>query len=232
VTDIQSLMERLMSYGVPMGEACEILAMACAAGAATAPFRKSVGAQRTAKWRETKRHKASQSVTQSAPDDVSQSVTDRHKPSQCDNASLSLERNIDSKKLEKRESKRATLLPDGWRPDAEAWAATVEQLGEATAENELAKFRDHAAEKGRTAKDWPAAWRNWVRRSVDFNRSRSTGPPSAFAKPLTEFQRKQAETHDIRAQLRDAATSLEGGRTLAGCTRRDWCSCFAATQNT
>lgn len=38
------------------------------------------------------------------------------------------------------------------------------------------------------------------------------GPPMS-AKPLTEFQRKQAETNDVRAQLKDLASRSRGGGT-------------------
>jgi len=39
------------------------------------------------------------------------------------------------------------------------------------------------------------------------------GPRSGFAKPLTEFQRKQQETNDVRQMLRDSATAARGGGT-------------------
>lgn len=48
-------------------------------------------------------------------------------------------------------------------------------------------------------------------------RLKSTGPPgSSSARPLTEFQRKQAETNDVRNLLNGIASRGEGGGTLAG----------------
>ncbi len=46
-------------------------------------------------------------------------------------------------------------------------------------------------------------------------RLKATGPPSS-AKPLTEFQRKQAETNDVRAQLRNFAS----GGAVSGSSAR------------
>jgi len=43
-------------------------------------------------------------------------------------------------------------------------------------------------------------------------RLKSTGPPGISARPLTESQRKQAETNDVRAQLRDLANGRESSR--------------------
>lgn len=45
-------------------------------------------------------------------------------------------------------------------------------------------------------------------------RLKATGPPAA--KPLTEFQRKQAETNDVRSHLRNLASSGGSGRSAAG----------------
>lgn len=43
-------------------------------------------------------------------------------------------------------------------------------------------------------------------------RLKPTGPPGISAKPLTASQRKQAETNDVRAQLRDLANGRESSR--------------------
>lgn len=51
-------------------------------------------------------------------------------------------------------------------------------------ERELARFKDHAAQNGRTCKDWDAAWRNWIRKADDdWKRagSRPLGKPSGWA---------------------------------------------------
>lgn len=52
--------------------------------------------------------------------------------------------------------------------------------------------------------NWRATWRNRMRDIAKFRAARAGG------KPLTEFQRKQAETNDVRSFLRDVAV---GGRS-------------------
>ena len=77
MSNIGELVERLVDAGLSVAEASTIIAEAVAAGAASVS-RKSAGALRTQKWRENKRHKASQNVTQMKRHRTSQSVTKRH----------------------------------------------------------------------------------------------------------------------------------------------------------
>lgn len=67
--------------------------------------------------------------------------------------------------------KRATRLPDDWKPDPDLVAAMrAEGVPDDLARRELPKFRDHwAAASGQNAtkRDWRAAWRNWLRRAVE-----------------------------------------------------------------
>lgn len=77
-------------------------------------------------------------------------------------------------KGEKRESvsrQRATRLPDAWSPspdlvaDAESFGLTPRQVADQTS-----RFRDywHGAPGSRGTKlDWPATYRNWMRRAAD-----------------------------------------------------------------
>lgn len=207
MANISELIDRLVSHGIDPAEAGEIIALACVAGATTAPFRKSSGAIRTEKWREKRRHKTSQRDAAQTENEASLNVTERHKTSQCDTSSLSKKEDIEID-LGKRGGKRASQLPPDWKPDPDEWSAAAETLGsEARAVNELAKFRDHALSKGRVAKDWQAAWRNWVRRAVEYS---SAGPPMA-AKPLTAFQQQQAKTQDVLRKLEFAASGDSGG---------------------
>jgi hypothetical protein len=66
---------------------------------------------------------------------------------------------------------RATRIPDDWRPRPEdvAWQR-AEHIADDLARRELPKFRDYWAgvsgERGRKV-DWPATWRNWLRRAVE-----------------------------------------------------------------
>jgi uncharacterized protein YdaU (DUF1376 family) len=65
-------------------------------------------------------------------------------------------------------------LPEGWRPDDDLRSWTLETIEEASsgisAGQELAKFCDHwRAQPGARGRktDWPATWRNWIRRAIE-----------------------------------------------------------------
>lgn len=59
---------------------------------------------------------------------------------------------------------RMTALPDGWQPVLTVAAQSmVDGWPPGMFEAELEKFRDHAADKGRTSKDWQAAFRTWIK---------------------------------------------------------------------
>lgn len=65
---------------------------------------------------------------------------------------------------EKPKAKRAMSLPEGWQPElTDAVQSLVGQWPKGEFESQLANFKDHAAANGRTAKDWQAAFRTWVR---------------------------------------------------------------------
>lgn len=59
--------------------------------------------------------------------------------------------------------KRAAKLPKAWEPKLTPRSqAIVAKWPAGKFEVELQKFRDHAADKGRTSKDWQAAFRTWI----------------------------------------------------------------------
>ena len=67
--------------------------------------------------------------------------------------------------------RRGERLPDGWDPGDDGMAfAAGEGLANGAVAAELAKFRDYWAAvpgvKGRKT-DWPATWRNWVRKAAE-----------------------------------------------------------------
>ena len=72
------------------------------------------------------------------------------------------------------DGKKATRLPVDWRPEGELRDWTLEAIRKAgssvSAGHELEKFRDHwkasPGAKGRKA-DWPATWRNWIRKAIE-----------------------------------------------------------------
>jgi hypothetical protein len=101
---------------------------------------------------------------------------------------------------------RGTRLPDGWRPDEAGLAYAAGQLGmNVDPERELDRFRDYwravPGAKGRKM-DWPATWRNWVRRAAE------NLPRKAHERPHTDakFASRQA----------NHAAALRGAERAAG----------------
>lgn len=73
-------------------------------------------------------------------------------------------------------ARSATRLPPEWRPPDDDLRFALDLVGEGAVRLELAKFRDYwAAKAGRDGAklDWPATWRNWIRRAHE-TRSRSS----------------------------------------------------------
>ena len=82
-------------------------------------------------------------------------------------------------------AKKAAQIPKKWEPAplTEEVEAIVARWPEGMLLRELARFKDHAASKGRLAKDWNAAWRNWIRKADDdWKRAgaRPLGKPSGW----------------------------------------------------
>lgn len=190
MSNIGELVERLVSQGVPVGEASEIIALAVAAGAATYPHRKTGAAIRQKAYRDRLKGitKHNETITPLHETGHNESITNHNESITRYDASLSKNNKIDRKRG------RATQLPDGWRPSEAAWRRAVERVGEQRAEIELVKLRNHAADKGRTSKNWDAAWDNWIGKALDFGGI--PPPPSLVATPkMTE---EEAVSHLAR----------------------------------
>lgn len=73
-------------------------------------------------------------------------------------------------------SKRAQPLPPDWEPPVptEKQREIIEAWPKGTYETEIEKFTNNASEKGRTALDWDAAFRNWIINADEF-RQRTGG---------------------------------------------------------
>lgn len=73
---------------------------------------------------------------------------------------------------------RGSRLPRDWTPSEAGWAFACHALDPARATLELAKFRDYWASKsgaGGRSCDWEAAWRNWIRKAVEYAEGRRNG---------------------------------------------------------
>jgi hypothetical protein len=178
MSNIGELVSRLVAQGIDVEEASEIVALAVAAGAATSAYRKSAGAVRQKRYRESLKGvtKRNESVTPLRSDERNESVTNRNESVTRDAASLSKSNKIERKR------ERGTQLSDGWRPSDTAWRSAVDRVGEQRAEIELVKFRNHAADKGRVSKNWDAAFRNWIDRAIEYG---GLPPPPSTA--TTDF---------------------------------------------
>jgi len=83
----------------------------------------------------------------------------------------------------KREKTSAHAIPDGWVPMLTGKSqAVVDAWPPGMLEAELDKFRDHAADKGRTSKDWQAAFRTWIKNADNWKPSNDQSRP-AYGKP-------------------------------------------------
>jgi hypothetical protein len=207
----------MIAAGMHPAEAGAIAAEIYGLGAASVLSpQKSPGSIRQQRWRD--RNKASQSVTKETPVEASQSVSKRYESVTGDAASLSkIESNKEKK--EKRES-GASQLPEGWRPEASSWMESVSVLGsDSQAEYELRKFANHASEKGRLAKNWNAAWRNWATRAVEYaggrpmngasyaknSNGRNTSLLDAIDRELAKTQREMRKLEGEGAENSDLA---------------------------
>lgn len=80
---------------------------------------------------------------------------------------------------------RGSRLPPDWDPGETGMAFAAQQgLANGRAHAELEKFRDHwSAATGQNASkaDWQAAWRNWVRKAVEFGQKPGARGDDPFA---------------------------------------------------
>ncbi len=201
------LIGRMIGAGMSPEEAGAIAAEIYAAGVASASVRSS-GAERTRRWRE---NKASQNVTErhivtfeNVKQEPSQTVTNRHKPSQCDAATV-LHRDTNLKKDSMRHNNRAsrgTRLSPDWSPTGrDRAAAEKEGLSAREIDKEALRFRDYwigRAGSGGVKLDWSATWRNWVRTAAE-RLGKAPLSSSSDAKPtgfLAEFGSAELEAWD------------------------------------
>jgi len=217
VSAVRQLTIALIKAGMDPVEATVLIARA---GVEMAPpgDGRSPAARRQAAYRE--RNKASQNVTDVTHNETSQNITNCNEASQSDAASLSIESKKEEPK-KKRESAKASQLPPDWQPDPESMAEAIALLGSHDrAELELKKFRNHAAEKGRTSKRWNQAWANWAIKAVEYgarNGFNGTGDhrtyPHAQQSGSATIVAGVAAAAERRGRERAAARS---GGTVAG----------------
>jgi hypothetical protein len=96
-------------------------------------------------------------------------------------------------------TKRATRLPDDWKPDREYWDAAKLINNSMTQEWFVQvghKFKDYwIAKSGKdaTKADWLATWRNWVRREVE----NTVSPKGQYKTAAEKDAERNAYTFDL-----------------------------------
>lgn len=89
-----------------------------------------------------------------------------------------------------------TRLPPGWTPpDSDAELARSLGFANGRAEAELAKFRDYWAARpgaGGRKLDWPATWRNWLRKAAETRPQRAAGAADEPAWRREQRERNEA----------------------------------------
>jgi len=81
------------------------------------------------------------------------------------------------------QKKRGTRLPEEWQPSDTEYQFACNLIGATKTHDQINRFKDYWAGsvgRGGTKLDWPATWRNWVRRSIEFdNAAGNNGRKSA-----------------------------------------------------
>jgi hypothetical protein len=93
-------------------------------------------------------------------------------------------------------TRRGSRLPTGWTPTGELIEQMRAECPTVNLEAEHRKFTDHyRAKTGRDAAklDWPAAWRNWIRRAADMQPAPTNGRRGHHAKGDDPLDRMLAD---------------------------------------
>ena len=111
----------------------------------------------------------------------------------------------------KGEEKRATRLPPDWQPDAELMAWATNERPDLNIVKTLESFRDHwkaAPGKSGTKMDWPATFRNWVRK--ERKAFQATPLAKTFAERDRDAKRAAWEARTGQKWPDDQPYTLEG----------------------
>lgn len=89
--------------------------------------------------------------------------------------------------------KRPHRLPDGWQPEDHDRDWARQAFPTVEIDNETDRFRDYWHGNGKAMVNWTATWRNWIRRSAGYQRSKGKS-----------FDQGARRTDDNRERLRAA----------------------------
>ena len=130
---------------------------------------------------------------------------------------------LEKEKEKEKEKRESASLPKP-RPSKKApedFSVTEDMAAWAKAEHpsvnvksETAKFLDHTFDNARS--DWPATWRNWIRRSAEFAPKSSAPIPAPetaeeyAARRKREIEHEDRKTAPIPANIREQIAKLKG----------------------
>lgn len=124
----------------------------------------------------------------------------------------------------KRERKYVTALPESFEPNWEA--ATKVNLSRREAEREFQKFKNHAAQTGRTCVNWQAAWSNWCITAAQYLKKPppGNGPQSAVtitpASPSWTAWKAYFRDNDLNVQAAMMDKCADEGRQFT--VKSEW----------
>jgi hypothetical protein len=173
--------------GIPASDILDVVqAMLDASAGEIAPARSSA-AERQARYRERKAESVTRDVTPPSLKDL-----EPYSPR------VEVNPNPPPSKNPPKGGQKGSRLPSDWQPsDADRDAATAEGVPDREIDREASKFRDFwsaKAGKDGVKRDWPAVWRNWVRRACELrgwaplapsNEPRA-GPTSVHINPVDD----------------------------------------------
>lgn len=99
-----------------------------------------------------------------------------------------------------------SALTADWDPPAELLAWADDQgLHPQFVAFETEKFRDHFLSKGEKKADWPAAWRNWLRRAGEFAAVNRSAAAASRGRGASRTDQVRGEIEEFVAMAQDGA---------------------------
>jgi uncharacterized protein YdaU (DUF1376 family) len=105
---------------------------------------------------------------------------------------------LEREEKKEKQTRRASALPADWKPDRDF--ARAKGFTEPQIDEQLSRFRDHAAANNRRQADWNASWRNWITSPYQ----RAKPPNGTNGQHSTLRDQRRQECDDVRKALRDS----------------------------
>jgi hypothetical protein len=123
-------------------------------------------AERTRRYRERKKHgETSPSVTGASPNVTETTDSEQNRAEQIQIGGVAAA-------PPPVKVRRAASLPESWQPSEALLVWAKAKAPGVDPDLETEKFRNHATANGRTAKNWDAAWKNWLLKADEMRANR------------------------------------------------------------